>query len=426
MPSYHLTVSHFSRSKGQSATAAIAYRGGLRVVDERTGEIHDYTRKKGIVHSELVMPSTDHFGLRDTLPPPEDRAAFWNEVELHHPRGDAVTAREVQVSLPAELDQAGRQALARKLAGALADEYGVAADVSLHAPRVVTDHMLQVNPKQHFVVDPQTGERHNGNWHAHIVLTACSVKPVGIGTFELGKKVPELDAVHCQRHKVTNVAERFRERWADMQNEALERAGIEARVDHRSLADQGIEREPTVHLGPAAAGYTRRTGQRSRIEREQAERATERLRQAQIAGAELRQARQNVIDLETALNAALAEREKERAAAAKQAQVEAFQARLRDMVKSTGKELVKAEGPAKRYSGQAVLVEPPLGVLIIDHGRSLVGVQGVELGHIKQGKQVVASSDQAGRWSVELHPRQLELDRRSEAPQRPRGPGFER
>lgn len=422
MPSYHLTVSHFSRAKGQSSTAAIAYRGGLRVVDERTGEVHDYTRKQGIVHSELVMPAHEFGGLRDR-PEPGDRAAFWNEVELHHKRGDATTAREVQVSLPAELDQAGRQALALRLAKSLADEYGVAADVSLHAPRVVTDHMLKVNPKQHFVVDQETGERHNGNWHAHIVLSACSVSP----DLKLGKKVPELDAVHCQRHKVPNVAERFRERWADMQNEALERAHVLERVDHRSLADQGIEREPTVHLGPAAAGYTRRTGQQSRIEREQAERATERLRLAQLAGAELRQARQNVIDLETALNAALAEREKERAAAAKQAQVEAFQARLRDMVKSTGKELVKAEGPAKRYSGQAVLVEPPLGVLIIDHGRSLVGVQGVELANIEQGKQVVASSDQAGRWSVELHPRQVELDRRLQARSSPsRGPGQER
>lgn len=411
MPSYHLTVSHFSRAKGQSSTAAIAYRGGLRVVDERTGEVHDYTRKQGIVHSELVMPAHDFGGVRDR-PEPGDRAAFWNAVEAKHPRHDAITAREVQVSLPAELDQAGRQALAVRLARSLADEYGVAADVSLHAPRVVTDHMLKVNPKQHFVVDPETGERHNGNWHAHIVLSACSVSP----DRKLGKKVPELDAVHCQRHKVPNVAERFRERWADMQNEALERAGIEARVDHRSLADQGIEREPTVHLGPAAAGYTRRTGQQSRIALEQAERANERLRMAQIAGAELRQARQNVIDLETALTAALAEREQERAAATRQAQVDAFTARLAQLQYSAGKPLSSPQGPGKQYSGQAVLVERPVGVLVIDHGRELVaiGAGTAALAKIEEGKQVVARSDHAGLWSVELHPRQVELDRRAQ------------
>lgn len=414
MPSYHLTVSHFSRSAGQSATAAVAYRGAVRVVDERTGEIHDYTRKQGVLHSELVMPAHEFGGVRDR-PEPVDRATFWNEVELHHKRGDATTAREVQVSLPAELDQAGRQALAVRLARSLADEYGVAADVSLHAPRVVTDYMLKVNPKQHFVVDQETGERHNGNWHAHIVLSACSVSP----DRKLGKKVPELDAVHCQRNKVPNVAERFRERWADMQNEALERAGIEARVDHRSLADQGIEREPTVHLGPAAAGYTRRTGQQSRIEREQAERATERLRQAQIAGAELRLARQNVIDLETALNVALAEREKERVSNTKQVQVEAFQTKLRELVKTSGKEFLKPDGPAKRYSGYAVLVEPPLGVIVIDHGHSLIGIRGAELAHIKQGKEVVATSDEAGHWRVELHPRQVKLDRLFEGQPKP-------
>lgn len=420
MPNYHLRVSHFSRSAGQSATAAVAYRGGLRLVDDRTGVIHDYTRKQGILHSELVLPANDDMGFRDRPPAPADRAAFWNEVERHHKRGDAVTAREVEVSLPAELDAAGRKALALQLARSLADEYGVAADVSLHAPREVTDRMLQVNPKQHVV--EEDGRRHNGNWHAHIVLTACSVTP-GLDGVQLGKKVAELDPVHCQRHKVDNVAERFRERWADMQNQALERAGIEARVDHRTLEAQGVDRAPTVHLGPAAAGYTRRTGQPSRIALEQAQQATERLRQAQIAGQELRQANQAVIDLETALSAALAEREQQRAAGTRQAQVEAFQARLRDMVKTTGKPLVKAEGPAKRYSGQAVLVERPLGVIVIDHGRDLVGVRGVELGHIEQGKHVVASSDQAGRWSVELHPRQVELDRRSQGlPGAPKGP----
>lgn len=411
MPNYHLRVSHFSRSAGQSATAAVAYRGGLRLVDDRTGEVHDYTRKKGVLHSELVLPAVDHFGLRDHVPPLCDRAAFWNEVERHHKRGDAVTAREVEVSLPTDLDAAGRKALALQLARSLADEYGVAADVSLHAPREVTDRMLQVNPKQHAV--EEDGLRHNGNWHAHIVLTACSVTP-GLDSFQLGKKVPELDPVHCQRHKVDNVAERFRERWADMQNEALKRAGVEARVDHRSLQAQGIDRAPTAHLGPAAAGYTRRTGQPSRVALEQAQQATERLRQAQIVGEELRRLNQSIIDVETALSAALAERERQLAASARLAQARVVHAKLQDMVQQTGKNLLKAEGPAKQYSGQAVMVERPFGFLVIDHGDSLVGVHGAKVSHIEQGKHVVASSDDAGRWRVELHPRQIELDQRNQ------------
>ena len=56
MAIYHLSVKTFSRSKGQSATAAVAYRAGAKVECEREGRTHDYTKKGGVLHSEIFLP----------------------------------------------------------------------------------------------------------------------------------------------------------------------------------------------------------------------------------------------------------------------------------------------------------------------------------------------------------------------------------
>ncbi len=250
MAIYHLSAKPISRAQGRSATGAAAYRAGVEITDERTGLVHDYTRKGGVVHSELILP-----GGRTA-----DRAEFWNGIEAHHKRGDAVLVREVEISLPTELAPEQRRALAVGYARELADRYGVAADVALHAPRTVTDRELEKNPDQYHETDPETGRRHNGNWHAHIMLSACHVQPDGT----LGKKAVELDPIHCQRAKIENMADRERARWGELANAALERHGHEARIDHRSHAERGIEAEPSQHLGPAATGYERRTGEPSR------------------------------------------------------------------------------------------------------------------------------------------------------------------
>jgi hypothetical protein len=171
---YHLSAKTVSRSAGRSATAAAAYRAGAKIADERTGEVHDYTKKGGVLHTELILPNGET----------ADRSAFWNRIEKHHKRGDAVLAREVEVSLPAELTKEQRQALAVGFARELADRYRVAADVALHAPRTLTSRDLKNNPDQYQETDPETGRKHNGNWHAHILLSACHVSPDGT----LGKK----------------------------------------------------------------------------------------------------------------------------------------------------------------------------------------------------------------------------------------------
>ena len=298
MAIYHLSAKPISRAQGRSATGAAAYRAGVEITDERTGLVHDYTRKGGVLHSELILPGGGT----------ADRAEFWNGIEAHHKRGDAVLVREVEISLPTELTPEQRQALAVGYARELADRYGVAADVALHAPRTVTDRELEKNPDQYHETDPETGRRHNGNWHAHIMLSACHVQPDGT----LGKKAVELDPIHCQRAKIENMADRERARWGDLANAALERHGHEARIDHRSHAERGIEAEPSQHLGPQAHGYERRTGQPSAKRIQQEQEAAERLARAKALGELERQGKsldRGIIDLSGDMRAALRERD---------------------------------------------------------------------------------------------------------------------
>ena len=249
MAIYHLSAKAVSRGAGRSATGAAAYRAGDRIHDERTGLDFDYTHKSGVLHAELILPGGGN----------ADRTDFWNGLEHHHKRHDAILAREIEIALPGELSAEQRQELAVGFARELADRYEVAADVALHAPRPISDAELARNPDQHQEVDPEFG-RHNGNWHAHILLSACHVTPQG----ELGRKAAELDPIHCQRHRLANPAERERARWAELANHALARAGHAPQLDPRSHAERGLAHDPGRHLGPAAAGYERRTGQLSR------------------------------------------------------------------------------------------------------------------------------------------------------------------
>ena len=266
---YHFSARTVSRSAGRSSTAAAAYRAAERIVDGRTGEIHDYTRKGGVVASEVILPGGGTM----------ERAALWNKVEAHHKRGDATVAREFVVALPAELDPTQRQDLARSYARELADRYRVAVDVNVHAPGKEGDQR---------------------NHHAHILLSACYASTAGA----LGKKAVELDPIHCQRHGLANVVEVERERWERLANQALEKAGQEARIDHRSLEAQGIhDRLPGVHLGPTATAIER-SGRESDIARRAREQADEFMADMQAQAALLRAAERDVAELEALIEAA--------------------------------------------------------------------------------------------------------------------------
>lgn len=222
MAIYHFSAKVIGRVDGRSSTAAAAYRSGERIEDERTGEVHDYRRKGGIVGGGVVLPTGG------TL----NRSALWNKVEAKHKRGDAVVAREFELALPAELTDFQRLELSAAYAREVADLYGVAVDYNVHSPN---------------------GDERNH--HTHMMLSACYCSDSG----QLGKKAAEVDPIHCRRAKILNPMEVQRERWQDLCNEALERAGSTERIDHRTLVAQGItDRLPGVHLGPSAAGVIKR------------------------------------------------------------------------------------------------------------------------------------------------------------------------
>lgn len=218
MAQYRLSVNVIGRSAGRSATGAAAYRSGERIIDERTGLIHDYTRKQGVLHSEILAPDNAPDWMRD-------RAQLWNAVEAVERRKDAQLTREIQLSLPHELTHDQRVELVRQFVQEQHISQGMIADIALHAP----------SPHE------QADQR---NIHAHVMLTMRELTAEGFG-----KKAREWNA--------PEVLEGWREAWAQHQNKSLQRYGHAARVDHRSLEDQGIMREPQKHMGPIATEIER-------------------------------------------------------------------------------------------------------------------------------------------------------------------------
>ncbi|WP_241169302.1 MobQ family relaxase [Serratia marcescens] len=243
MAIYHLNTHTIGRAAGHSAVAAAAYRSASSLVDERTGEVFDFTRKGGVLSSEIVTPAG--------VPVPE-RAALWNAAETAEKRKDARVAREWRAALPHELNEADRKELATRMGQAIADRYGVAVDVCIHAP------------------DKEGDDR---NFHVHMLATTRTIQADGT----LGAKaVIELANKDRQKAGIPGTSQgdiiEIRQQWAELTNEALERAGISARVDHRSYADQGVELTPTKHIGSDAVAMDRRGLEADRIDIHNADR----------------------------------------------------------------------------------------------------------------------------------------------------------
>lgn len=243
MAIYHLSVKPLSRSGGRSAVASVAYRAGECLTNERDGVTHDYSRRSGVEHSEILAPETAPDWMKD-------RGRLWNGVEAIEKRKDARLAREVEVSLPRELT---REQQIDSLRGFIREEFtsrGMVADFAVHVP-LATDGLEQP--------------------HAHILLTTRELGPEGFG-----QKVRAWDR--------TEALEEWREAWGRHANRALEAAGQEARIDHRSLKAQHataveiandtgrpeperrlaevkaieLDRDPQPKLGPTAAALERR------------------------------------------------------------------------------------------------------------------------------------------------------------------------
>jgi MobA/MobL family len=248
---FYMEIRPVTRSSGRTATAAAAYRAGERIRDERTGALYNHSKRDDVLHKEIFLPSK--------LDQPDagmewarDRSTLWNTAEKAEQRSNSRAAREYQVALPAELSAEQRVTLARTFSREIADRYNVAVDLAIHAPR------------------PEGDQR---NFHAHLLATTREVTPEGMGPQTgvdmTGQARSELGLPPSRQEFRT-----LRARWAELANEALREANIEARIDHRSLQAQGLDREPRPHL-PWAAVIAERRGERSEV----AERIRERHRQ---------------------------------------------------------------------------------------------------------------------------------------------------
>jgi len=211
MASYHLAVKAISRSAGRSATAAAAYRAGAAIECQREGVTHDYTRRSGVDHTQIVLPA-------DAPEWASDRTALWNAAEAAETRKNSTVAREFEIALPVELSADLRRDLVLEFAREISDRHQVAVDVAIHAPGAEGD---------------------NRNHHAHLLLTTRQ-----LGREGLGAKTRELDV------KASGEVDHWRERWAELQNLAMERVGSAERVDHRSHAARGIDEQPLPQLTP--------------------------------------------------------------------------------------------------------------------------------------------------------------------------------
>ena len=233
---YHCSIKIVSRGKGKSAVAAAAYRSGEKLTNEWDGLTHDYTKKGGVVHSEILLPA-------HAPPAFSDRSTLWNSVELSEKSNNAQLAREVEIALPVELSREEQTRLVREYCSSQFVSKGMIADFNLH----------------------DTG---GGNPHAHILLTMRPLDEKG-AWLPKSKKEYVLDEngerirLPSGRYKTRKVdlvdwnnrenAEAWRRAWADLANEFLAQNNRPARIDHRSYERQGIDQLPTIHVGVAAS-----------------------------------------------------------------------------------------------------------------------------------------------------------------------------
>ena len=227
MAIFHLTAKVISRGKGQSAVAAAAYRSGERLRDEQADEQKFYqARAERIEFTAIMAP-------KDAPDWAQDRNQLWNHAERAEKRKDAQLAREIEIALPHELTPQQREWLVKDFAREAFMRKGYAVDIAIHAPDKTSD---------------------DRNHHAHIMVTMRTLDGDGFAA----KKDPSMN----RREQLGE----WREQWAHLANRHLERHGHEARIDHRSLKQQGIEREAGIHLGYAANEMAQRGAQSDRMD----------------------------------------------------------------------------------------------------------------------------------------------------------------
>lgn len=245
MAIYHLRAKVIQRSAGQSAVKSASYRHGERLYDERLQRAFSY-RKPEVVHSAILAPE----GAPDWV---FSRHELWNRAERAETRINSQPAREIEISLPIELSPTQRIALVHDFVKAEFVAKGMVADVAIHVPN---DAMGRPQPHAHIMLTMRRLDGSTPTGFAKTKARDWNENPDIEDALREAKdafrqnETPELaeriDALDKQRN--INV---WRAAWAACANETLAAAGEQARIDHRTLKAQGIDREPQVSLGLA-------------------------------------------------------------------------------------------------------------------------------------------------------------------------------
>ena len=147
MAIFHLSVKVISRSKGKSAVGAAAYRSSEKIENAYDGVVHDYTRKRGIIHTQILLPF--HAPAKYY-----NRSVLWNAVEKAEKAKNSQLARDIEISLPRELPFSRQKQLVIGFVRQTFVNEGMCADICFH-------------------------DKLDGNPHAHIMLTMRPINEDG-------------------------------------------------------------------------------------------------------------------------------------------------------------------------------------------------------------------------------------------------------
>ena len=230
----HASAKQISRSSGRSSVAAAAYRCGERLVDERTGLIHDYRQKSGVEYSRVYTPYNAPEELRD-------REKLWNAVEKKENRKNSTTAHELEIAFPHEFNAMQRREAGDAISRELMNRYNCAVDIALHHPNKEGDAR---------------------NFHAHILFTTRGFDESTKDGWSKNKfRDLASDKITVEgedstrgKHEITSL----RKFTADEMNRIAQRDRLEVKTEHLSFASRGIEKEPTKKMGYAATQAERR------------------------------------------------------------------------------------------------------------------------------------------------------------------------
>jgi hypothetical protein len=239
---YHCSIKIISRGRGKSAVAAAAYRAAETITNDYDGVTHDYTSKRGIIHTEIMLPvhaPNDYY----------DRAVLWNAVEKVERSKRAQLAREIQLALPLELTREQNIALTREYMQRHFVDAGMCADLCVHD----TDG---TNPHAHILLTMRPINE-DGTW-ADKQKKEYILDSNGDKIYDPKKKQYKCKSIPATDWNEHSMAEKWRAGWADAVNTALEQQNTATRVDHRSFIRQGIEQVPTVHMGVSATQMERK------------------------------------------------------------------------------------------------------------------------------------------------------------------------